>query len=221
LCNVALNKERIIMRTLSLTAAVLAAGLAFTFTGCGSKDSEESSETVTAKYTTAELAEKITVCGHQLNSPMTFADLGDDFFLDSYVQESSTSAIINIFDQNGIVCALEYHYTPDDMSKEQPDDTTVRFTPSDFEGRQIDSILFTPNDFNRDAVSIDGFTANDGMDVLEEKLGEPTSKPNGLYVYDTTDGGRLEVLEAAGKIFSINFYLSDPENSETQNAIYR
>ncbi len=187
------------MKSNIIISAALALGIAFTFTGCGSSDSSSStvsSDTASsgaASFTTAELAGKISIDGVQLKTPMTFADFGEGFTLDSYVQSGDTGSMINIFNKDGIVCTLGYNCDQEEVN----------------ENRNIDYILFTPNDFNRGAVSIDGFTANDDPKLLEEKLGKPETE--GIYFYDTTDGGRLEVIDAAGKVLSINIFFNMPE----------
>jgi len=185
------------MKTKSIFSAVLALGLAITFTGCGSKSSSSSSSE--ARFTTAELTEKISICGKQLKYPFTAADLGDDFYLDSYAQESSNGAMIDIFNKDGVICAFEYYCTPDKVDKEQP----------------VKAILYTPNDFNKDAISIDGFTANDNVSVLKEKLGEPEISVNQSLTYTTKDNGKLEILATgSGEVSSIYFIMEAPEEKK-------
>ncbi|MBR1822637.1 MAG: hypothetical protein IJ779_00230 [Ruminococcus sp.] len=187
------------MKANKFISAALALGMALTFTGCGSSDSSSStasSDTASsgaASFTTAELAGKISIDGVKLKTPMTFADFGEGFTLDSYVQSGDDGSVIDIFNKDGIVCTLGYNCDKEEVN----------------ENRNIDYILFTPNDFNRGVVSIDGFTANDDVKLLEEKLGEPET--DGIYFYETTDGGKLEVIEAAGKVISINFFYEKPD----------
>ncbi|NLT10251.1 MAG: hypothetical protein GXY08_12240 [Ruminococcus sp.] len=188
------------MKPNKIISAALILGITFTFTGCGSSDSSSassseasSSEAKPAGFTTAELASKISIDGHQLKTPMTFADLGDDFTLDSYVQEGDPISMINIFNNDGIVCALGYYCSPEEVN----------------ENRNIDCIIYTANDFNRGVISIDGFTANDNVEKLEEKLGKP--ERDGIYFYEATDGGKLEVIDVLGKVSSINFFFEQPE----------
>lgn len=187
------------MRSNMIISAALALGMAFTFTGCGSSDSSSStasSDTASsgaASFTTAELAGKISIAGVQLKTPMTFADFGEGFTLDSYVQSGDDGSMIDIFNKDGIVCTLGYNCGKEEVN----------------ENRNIDYILFTPNDFNRGVVSIDGFTANDDVEKLEEKLGKP--EKDGIYFYEATDGGKLEVIDIMGKVSSINFFFEAPE----------
>ena len=192
------------MKAKRIMSTVLAAGLLMAFTGCGSKDSGSSS--YESGFTTAELAERISIDGVRLKAPMTFADFGEGFKLDSYIQEGEGSSAVDIFNKDGVVCALEYYLLkPDEVNENTP----------------ISSIRFMPTDFNREVVSIDGFTANDSPEVIEEKLGKPTESQEYLRCYDTSDGGRLEIVDIAGKVFAINFYFDDPEKSEEAKAIYR
>lgn len=189
------------MKTRSIISAVLALGLAVTSTGCGS-NSSSSSASYEPRFTTAELTEKISICGKQLKYPFTAADLGDEFFLDSYAQQGSDYAMIDIFNKDGVVCTFEYTCTPEEVDKD----------------KNVSAILYTPNDFNKDAVSIDGFTVNDNISVLKEKLGEPEPNDTSLVVYPTKDNGRLEVLaHSSGKVSSINFIMEPNGDSFLQD----
>ena len=187
------------MKKNKLVSIALAMGLALTPAGCGSKSSSSSYE---PHFTTAELTEKISICGKQLKYPFTAADLGDEFHLDSYAQQSSDCAMIDIFNKDGIVCTFQYKCAAEEVDKDKP----------------VSGILFTPNDFNKDAVSIDGFTVNDNISVLKEKLGEPEPNDSGLVVYPTKDNGRLEVLaHSSGTVSSINFIMDPNSNSALQD----
>lgn len=188
------------MRKKKFLSALLAVGIAFTLTGCGNKSSDSSvKEESSTAYTTAELAEKITLCGKQLKSPLTFADFGEGFTLDSYAQESIRGAMIGLFYNGEFVCALDYYCTPDEIDENQ----------------KIAGIYFTSNDFNKDKIAINGFTANDNFEVLEEKLGAPTASNQTVYTYDTSDNGRLEVIDLPdGSIHSIVFTMEIFENKK-------
>lgn len=185
------------MRKNRILSALLAAGIAFTLTGCGSKSPDSSAkEESSAAYTTAELAEKISICGKQLKSPLTFADFGEGFTLDSYAQDSATGAMIDLFYNGELVCALDYHCSPDEIDDNQ----------------KIAGIYFTTNDFNKEKISLNGFTANDKIEVLEEKLGAPTASNKTVYTYDTSDNGKLEVIDMPdGSIHSIVFIMEPHE----------
>ena len=185
------------MKTKSIFSAVLALGLAMTFTGCGSKSSSSSSSE--ARFTTAELTEKISIFGKQLKYPFTAADLGDEFHLDSYAQQGSDCAMIDVFNNDGIVCTFEYKCSAEEVDKDKP----------------VSGILFTPNDFNKDAISIDGFTAYDNVSVLKEKLGEPEISVNQSLTYTTKDNGKLEILATgSGEVSSIYFIMEAPEEKK-------
>ena len=187
------------MRNNKIISIALAMGLAVTFTSCGSKDSSSSvSDSASSSYTTEELAGKISLCGKQLKYPLTLADLGDGFTFDSYKQQSSNGTMVNLLYDNQLVCALEYYCGQEEVNENTP----------------IDNIQFTANDFNRDKISIDGFTANDTPEVLEEKLGAPTSTKKGIRTYDTSNNGKLEVVDIGGKIFSVAFFMKLPENNK-------
>lgn len=187
------------MRKNRFLSAFLAAGIAFTLTGCGSKSSDSSAkEESSSAYTTAELAEKISICGKQLKSPLTFADFGEGFTLDSYAQDSATGAMIDLFYNGELVCALDYHCSPDEIDENQ----------------KIAGIYFTANDFNKEKISLNGFTANDKIEVLEEKLGAPTASNKTVYTYDTSDNGKLEVIDMPdGSIQSIVFIMEPQKNN--------
>lgn len=188
------------MKKKRFLSALLSVCIVFTLTGCGNKSSDSSvKEEISTAYTTAELAEKITLCEKQLKSPLTFSDFGEGFTLDSYAQESSTGARINLFYNGELVCALDYYCTPDEIDENQ----------------KIAGIYFTSNDFNKDKISINGFTANDNFKVLEEKLGTPTASNQTVYTYDTSDNGRLEVIDYPdGSIHSIVFIMEILENKK-------
>ena len=204
MCGVALNKERIIMRALSLTAAVLAAGLAFTFTGCGSKDSGGNSSsgavpaametTDVSSMTDTEFLSCITLCGTPIPYPLTLDGLGEDFSFDTAsVRDYGDAITVRLLKGEEYVCLLQFGCGTEDLSGTSP----------------AEMLLFMPEEENRNKLSVNGITANDKLASLEKALGTPVEKDDSSLTYKTSAGVKMSALSGSDdRISTFVIYLN-------------
>ncbi len=178
-------------KVLSLTLA--AALLAATFTGCNSSDSEPIPE---GGWTLETLAEATTLCGVTLSYPLQLDSLGEDFEIDeSSIEPNGAGSQADIKYKDSKVCTFIFSCSKEEISPSQV----------------VERITFVPVDANRDSLSINGFTANDGLDELHKALGEPT-RGEGTYV--TADGGSLLVSMGRNGVFAIVLDFRQLQNAE-------
>ena len=192
------------MRALSLTAAVLAAGLAFTFTGCGNNDSggNNSSGAVPAaiettdvsSMTDAEFLSCIALCGTPIPYPLTLDGLGEDFSFDTAsVRDYGDAITVRLLKGEEYVCLLQFGCGTEDLCGTSP----------------AEMLLFMPEEENRNKLSVNGITANDKLASLEKALGTPVEKDDSSLTYKTSAGVKLSALSGSdGRISTFVIYLN-------------
>ena len=206
-----------------IASVLLASVLIGTVSGCSGSSSSESessvpettqaettdniTENTTAEnekklYDNGEIYSNIYLLGHQLSSPLTVGDLGDDFdFIDTWGSEFSFEEWFCVADYKGKnlnVCSfvLENCSGPEDIK----DSTKIKEIYVDSDDKA---------DYDEPVISVYGITIGDTRDDVCQKIGAPSrTLETSLSLTDDYRGDYGETL--------VSFEYSEPDFTQIE-----
>ena len=152
----------------------------------------------TKKFNYDEAVRSVTLCGHEINAPVTLNELGDDFSIDYEFDEIGTSnCIVSFYYKNGFIGTATYNFSssPDEIDR----DTNIA-------GVYISTDKFV--DIEVPVITVNGIGLGDERTKVTDEFGKSHFEMAGNDLY----------MERTEKERSITFGYKYPEY-ETVDAI--